>query len=61
MCIRDSPTAGDITLSNLQIGAGAGIRLNTPIGLLRLDVAVPTNRRPTDPKWTTHFGLGHAF
>ena len=40
------PTVGDITLPNLQIGAGAGIRLNTPIGLLRLDVAVPANPRP---------------
>jgi outer membrane translocation and assembly module TamA len=55
------PTVGDITLLNLQIGAGAGLRLSTPIGLLRLDVAVPTNPRPFDPKWSTHFGLGHAF
>ena len=54
-------TVGDMTLLNLQIGAGAGIRLDTPIGLLRLDVAVPTNRRPSDPKWSTYFGLGHAF
>jgi outer membrane protein assembly factor BamA len=55
------PTVGDITLLNLQIGAGAGVRLNTPIGLLRMDVAVPTNPRPFDPKWSTYFGLGHAF
>jgi len=31
------------------------------VGLLRFDVAVPVNRRPFDPKWTTYFGLGHAF
>jgi outer membrane protein insertion porin family len=54
-------TVGDIDLSNVQVGAGAGIRLDTPIGLLRLDVAAPTNRRPFDPTWTAYFGLGHAF
>ncbi len=46
-------TVGDITLTNLQVGTGAGIRLDTPIGLLRLDVAVPANPRPFDPKWST--------
>ena len=54
------PTVGDL-LRSLQVGAGGGIRLNTPIGLFRLDLGVPVNRRSFDEKWTVHFGLGHAF
>jgi outer membrane protein assembly complex protein YaeT len=54
------PTVGDL-LRSLQVGTGAGVRLNTPIGLLRLDLGVPVNRRSFDEKWTVHFGLGHAF
>jgi outer membrane protein assembly factor BamA len=54
------PTVGDL-LRSLQVGAGAGIRVNTPIGLFRLDLAVPVNRRSFDERWTVHFGLGHAF
>jgi outer membrane protein insertion porin family len=54
------PMVGDM-LRSLQMGTGAGIRLNTPIGLFRLDFGVPVNRRPFDERWTVHFGLGHAF
>ena len=53
-------TASDL-LQSLQVGTGAGLRLNTPVGLLRLDVATPVNPRPIDPKWRVHFGLGHSF
>jgi outer membrane protein assembly factor BamA len=45
----------------VQVGAGAGFRLNTPVGLLRLDFGAPVNPRPIDPAWTVHIGLGHAF
>jgi outer membrane protein insertion porin family len=54
-------TLGDVRISELQVGAGAGLRLNTPMGLLRLDLSVPTSPRALDPKWRVHFGLGHAF
>jgi outer membrane protein assembly factor BamA len=54
-------TVGDLSLLNLQVGTGLGLRLHTPVGLLRFDIAVPVNRRPFDPTWTTYFGLGHAF
>jgi outer membrane protein insertion porin family len=55
------PTVGDLLQSGVQVGAGGGIRLDTPIGLLRLDLGVPVNPRPFDPQWRMHFGLGHAF
>ena len=51
----------DVALSNVQVSVGAGVRLDTPIGLFRLDLGVPTNPRDFDKPWLIHFGLGHAF
>jgi outer membrane protein assembly complex protein YaeT len=55
------PMVGDISFSELLVGLGGGLRFETPIGLLRFDLAAPVNRRPFDPKWRVHFGLGHSF
>jgi outer membrane protein assembly factor BamA len=55
------PSVSDMFHTAVQVGIGGGVRLNTPIGLLRLDLAKPANRRPFDSTWTVHFGLGHAF
>ena len=55
------PTVGDISFSDFLVGLGAGIRLDTPVGLIRFDLAAPANGRPFDPKWRVHFGLGHSF
>lgn len=55
------PAIGDISVRTLQVGAGGGARLDTPFGLIRFDVGLPVNRRPSDPRWRFHFGLGHAF
>ena len=50
-----------------QMGAGAGARYYTPIGPLRVDVAVPLNRRPRtatfrgDDSFEVYIGLGQAF
>jgi outer membrane protein assembly factor BamA len=54
------PTTGDL-LKSVQVSTGGGIRLGTPVGLFRVDIGVPVNPRPIDPKWRFHFGLGHAF
>jgi outer membrane translocation and assembly module TamA len=54
-------TVGEISLGDLQVGVGAGVRLDTPVGLFRVDLGIPANPRPFDPKWKIHFGLGHAF
>ena len=54
------PAISTISLRELQVGAGGGVRLDTPIGLIRFEVGVPVNRRPSDPRWRFHFGLGHA-
>lgn len=46
---------------SLQFGAGVGVRYKTPIGPLRLDVAVPLNPGRGDDKFGVYLGLGHAF
>jgi len=43
------------------VGVGAGLRYYTPIGALRLDLAVPTYRRPNDDRFGVYIGLGQAF
>jgi translocation and assembly module TamA len=46
-----------------DIGAGVGVRYYTPIGPIRLDVAVPTKRLapPYDNAFEVYIGLGQAF
>ncbi len=44
-----------------HVGAGIGARYYTPIGAIRLDVAVPVNRQPGDDAFEIYVGLGQAF
>jgi translocation and assembly module TamA len=44
-----------------RIGAGAGLRYYTPIGPIRLDIAVPAPRRAGDDALEFYIGLGQAF
>lgn len=45
----------------LRFGAGAGARYYTPIGPIRLDVALPINRQHNDDAFELYIGLGQAF
>ncbi len=45
----------------LVVGAGLGVRYFTPIGPLRLDVAVPVDRRDVDDTFQIYVSLGQAF
>jgi translocation and assembly module TamA len=51
----------------LRFGAGAGVRYYTPIGPIRLDIAVPIQRRSgagvanPDDAFEIYIGLGQAF
>ncbi|GAB4360760.1 MAG: autotransporter assembly complex family protein [Oricola sp.] len=47
--------------SDLRIGAGVGLRYNTGLGPLRVDVAVPLNRQDGDPRFAVYAGIGQAF
>lgn len=49
-------------VDDLRWGTGLGIRYYTPVGPLRLDVAVPLNRRAEiDDSWQFYISLGQAF
>lgn len=47
--------------SDVRLGAGVGVRYLTPFGPLRVDVAVPLNRRPGDATFGIYAGIGQAF
>ncbi len=46
---------------NWHAGAGAGARYYTPIGPIRLDVAVPLNKLPGGDSFEVYVGIGQAF
>ena len=50
----------DFSLS-LRHSVGFGLRYGSAIGLVRLDIAFPLNRRPQDRGYQIWFGLGQAF
>jgi outer membrane protein assembly factor BamA len=55
---KDQP----VTWSDLRVGYGVGLRLDTPVGLLRGDVGFPRSPLPgqsTKPRY--YFGFGHIF
>jgi outer membrane protein insertion porin family len=41
--------------------AGGGLRYNTPVGPLRLDMGCKMDREIGESQCVTHFTLGHAF
>ncbi len=47
--------------SGLRAGAGVGARYYTPIGPVRLDVAVPLNKQSRDDTFELYVGIGQAF
>ncbi len=47
--------------TGFRTGAGGGVRYFTPIGPIRVDVAVPTPRRARDDAFEVYIGLGQAF
>ena len=53
--------AGGNTYQTLAKSLGLGLRARTPVGLLRLDLAFPLDRRPEDEEYKLYFGFGNAF
>ena len=51
-----APFTGDV-----RLGAGVGARYYTAIGPIRLDVAVPLDKRRRDDDFQLYIGLGQAF
>lgn len=48
-------------LEQLRLGVGAGVRYYTGLGPLRLDVAIPLNKRKGDADYGIYVGIGQAF
>ncbi len=51
----------DITLRDLRVGTGFGLRFDTPLGLLRADYGSPLGRRDNEPRGRLFISLGQAF
>lgn len=56
--VGDDPTPG---FDEIKFGAGIGARYYTGFGPLRVDVAVPLNPGPNDPKIGVYVALGQSF
>jgi outer membrane protein assembly complex protein YaeT len=54
-------SASDMRFSELRQTFGAGLRLDVPFGLLRLDWAAAIDPRPGEDRWRLIFSLGEAF
>jgi len=51
--------AEEISLKQIHLAAGSGLRFDTPIGPVGIDTARPV--WDNDSKWQIHFNIGHAF
>jgi outer membrane protein insertion porin family len=51
----------DISLADLEYGAGLGLRIDTPFGLARIDYGMPLTDRRNQPFGRWYFSLGQAF
>jgi translocation and assembly module TamA len=45
----------------VQVAGGLGVRYFSPAGPIRVDVAVPVNRRSADDRFQVYFSIGQAF
>ena len=51
----------DFALTNLKVGAGIGLRLDTPFGLFRFDFAAPLSEIEENRKSRFFFSIGQVF
>lgn len=56
-----SETHGRIGDADVEVAPGAGLRLDLPIGPVRLEYGYNLTRDPGEPRGTLHFAIGHAF
>jgi outer membrane translocation and assembly module TamA len=45
----------------MRVDAGAGLRLNSPIGIVRVDYGANLDRRANEPRGKIFLGMGQAF
>jgi outer membrane protein insertion porin family len=49
------------SISELEVGAGFGIRINTPLAPVRIDIGYPVPGRPGQTGLRWHFSIGQMF
>ena len=54
-------TVSDVSFRDLRVGAGFGLRAETPVGLFRIDYGFPLSRAEGDPLGRWFLSLGQAF
>ncbi|MFN2431641.1 MAG: outer membrane protein assembly factor BamA [Gemmatimonadota bacterium] len=52
---------GDVSLSDLRYTPGVGLRYDTPVGPVRVDMGVKTRGADPGPAVVLHFSIGNAF
>lgn len=55
------PNPRKAQLSDLRVDAGTGLRINSPLGILRLDYGINLDRQSTEPRTKVFFSMGQAF
>ncbi|MGE3844685.1 MAG: translocation/assembly module TamB domain-containing protein, partial [Vicinamibacterales bacterium] len=53
--------ARDFSFTNLEAGAGFGLRIASPFALVRIDFGMPLTRRQREPLGRWYFAIGHTF
>jgi outer membrane protein assembly complex protein YaeT len=56
-----APEVEDLGTAAFKTGVGGGLRVKTPVGPLRLDVAYGLNAIRGEDRWQVYFGIGQAF
>ena len=54
-------TIDELSLRRLRMGAGVGLRVQTPFALLRADLGTPLAPKPGEPRVRWFFSIGQAF
>lgn len=55
------PTIRDLSFTNLEVGTGFGVRVESPFALIRVDFGVPLTNRANQPRARWYFAIGHTF
>jgi translocation and assembly module TamA len=50
-----------VTFGGLKVGVGSGVRIDTPVAVLRFDVGLPLPRPPGGPRARWYLSIGQAF
>ena len=58
---NDFATIHDFGLTTLRVGTGVGLRVQTPVALLRVDLGTPLRARPGETRLRWFFSIGQAF